>query len=342
MEILENVSLSDKTTFKLGGRAKYYAHIVDIAELKDALVFVREKNIPFYILGSGSNTVCVSEKYPGLIVHLELRGVEFVPEGNDVLVLVAAGENWDDLVQETVDRGLYGLENLSHIPGTVGAAPVQNIGAYGAEVSSVIESVDALNIQTREIETISNEQCSFGYRTSKFKREFKAGKQQYVIVAVTFKLKKNGQLVTNYKDVETYRIEHGIDEFDLNTLRTAIIAIRAGKFPDWNVVGTAGSFFMNPIISRNHLEKVRVTYPEIVSFDVSDDEAKVPAGWLIEHVCNLKGCRVGGVCVSPKHALVLLNDHNGTIEELIELKNMVTECIKAKTGIELIPEVNLI
>ncbi len=335
MNIETNVSLKNLTTFKIGGAASYFALVETREKLLEAISFADEKKLSWFILGGGSNVLVSDEGYKGLVIKLAIKGIDFKDLGDTVEATVGAGESWDGFVETCVSRSLYGIENLSAIPGTVGAAPVQNIGAYGMEVKDAIRSVVVCNTECLTFETLNKEECRFGYRDSIFKKP--EGKK-YSIVEVVFELKKKSSLVTSYKDVAAY-FERLKKIPTLTDVRAAIIEIRKGKFPDLNKYGTAGSFFKNPIITREHYQKLLLTYPAMPHYPVGNCHVKIPLAWILDNVCNIKGARRGDVGSYPQQALVLVNWGNATAVEVKAYAQEISSLVKSKSGIDIEPEV---
>lgn len=327
----KEVSLKEYTTMKTGGNARYFFVAKSINDVKEAVVFAKNKNLTFFILGGGSNVIVSDDGLGGVVIKMEIGGITFDNTGkNTVMVTAGGGVEWDCLVEEAVNKNLYGLENLSLIPGTVGAAPVQNIGAYGVEAGDVISFVEVLDTDTMEIKRITNTQCLFGYRDSLFKSE--KGKN-FVILSVVFNLKKKGELNMRYKDIEEYFLKKNIEP-NIKSLRSAIIEIRTSKLPDMEKVGTVGSFFKNPIITEERLEMLLNTYPDLKYFP-EGESFKVSAAWLLDKVGKWKGVRKGSACVYEHQALVLINCGGSTTKEIISLANEMQNNIKEKTGVSL-------
>ena len=338
MEIQEHVDLAPYTTLKVGGPARYLVTVTSLQDLEQARLFAQQIGVPVFVLGQGSNVLVSSDGYPGLVIVNQIKGKNYQqnPDGS-VTVTYGAGENWDTLVADTVDRGLWGLENLSHIPGTVGATPVQNVGAYGVEVSDRIVFVDALSLATGERRTFSPADCQFSYRDSYFKTE--AGRN-WVIVSVTFSLSPDSSAaVLGYADLLTFT-ESKVD-FSQLELRNEIIRIRSEKFPDWQQVGTAGSFFKNPIVTQNHLEELLSEYPDIPHYLQSDGRSKIALGWVLDKICGLRGYCEGNVCLSQHQALVLLN-HGDSAAAVQQFVSYVQAAVYKKTKIEIEPEVRFV
>jgi UDP-N-acetylmuramate dehydrogenase len=336
MEILENVSLSDFTTMRVGGPARFFCKIKNEKDLKEAVSFVKQKNIPFFILGGGSNVVFSDDGFQGMILKIELSGIVFREEKGKLLVTAGAGVVWDKLVEETVTRGLYGLENLSFIPGLVGSAPVQNIGAYGVEVKDFIVSVNALDTETLKIKKFNNKECSFGYRDSFFKTT--EGKK-YIITGVVFSLKKNGELKTDYKDVKEYFSSCDISSPNVRDVRNALIEIRTKKLPDTNKDFTAGSFFKNIVMPDADADELLKKYPDIAVYSASPGYKKFATAWVLDHICGLRGMQKGNVGTYKNQALVIVNNGNATAKEIMEFAEGLQKCVKEKTGIEIEREV---
>src|SRR5690606_9751867 len=302
MTILHNSSLKNYNTFGIDVKAKTFISVETIEDLKTVL----QKNYAedLFILGGGSNML-LTRDIDSTVLHIGLKGKQIIEETEaDVLIEINAGENWHEIVLWTLENNWGGFENLSLIPGNIGTAPIQNIGAYGTEIKDNLVAVKAINIQTLEIREFSNEECSFGYRDSIFKNKEKG---KYIILSVTFKLKKKEHLVkTNYGTIAQALEEMGIKDPSIKDVSDAVIKIRKEKLPDPQILGNSGSFFKNPVVDKDHLEKLKNIYPEIPSYEVGKGEYKIPAGWLIEKA-GLKGYREGDAGVHKNQALVLVN-----------------------------------
>lgn len=340
--IEENIPLRDFTTFHIGGSARYFAVVNNISELKEAIHFSKNNKIPFWILGGGSNVLISDQGYPGLVIKNEIKKKEII----DDLVTVAfgSGENWDEAVEFTVAHNLTGLENLSGIPGTVGASPVQNIGAYGSEIKDTLSQVKVLNTETNEEEIFTNEQCQFAYRHSIFKKiEYK----KYIITEVSFKLNKytegnKDKLNISYKDLNNYFLEHKDIPVSLRNVREAVLEIRKGKFPNTLEFGLAGSFYKNPIITEEKYRELTLTYQNLPNYAAGDGLVKIPLAWILDHVCQLRGYRVGNVGLHKDQPIVLVNYGGATKEEIINFSNQIKKNVKEKIGIEIEEEVEMI
>lgn len=338
MEIIENYSLKLYNTFGIEAKAKYFADVVTIQDLRKVLVFRRQKDLPILFIGGGSNMLFVDD-FPGIVLKLNLKGIEIINEDDDFVYVKAQGsENWHNFVEWTLQNDFGGLENLSLIPGNVGTAPMQNIGAYGVEVKDYIEEVQTLVLETGDERTFTNEECHFGYRESVFKNELRG---QYVLVAVTFKLtKKNHKLHMEYGAIKSELEKEQIFDPTIQEISAAVIKIRQSKLPDPSQIGNSGSFFKNPVISNEEFAEIEKLHPEISHFK-TDLGVKLAAGWLIEHA-GWKGKRFGDAGVHDKQALVLVNYGNATGREIYDLSERIIEDVKAKYGVTLVREVNII
>lgn len=335
--IQTNVDISSFTTFGLPARVKQFATFSSVDELKQ-LLQQKPENTPLMLLGGGSN-VLFTQDFDGLLLKNEIMGFEIVEKsGDDVLVKAGAGENWHSFVIRTINLNLGGLENLSLIPGSVGASPMQNIGAYGREIKDVFHSLEAYHLPTGEIHTFNNQQCGFGYRESVFKRQFK---NQYVIVSVTYQLTKKHQLNTSYGAINEQLQAMGIENPTIKDVSNAVIAIRSSKLPNPKEIGNAGSFFKNPVIEKQLYNQLVANYPDMPNYPVDELHVKVPAGWLIENA-GWKGKTYDNYGVHKNQALVLVNYGGATGKQLYELSEAIIADIQTKFNIELEREVNII
>ncbi len=333
-------SLKDLHTFGMDVKAAHFVEYSSVEELLHVLprLWGEWKELPFFHMGGGSNLLFLREYYPGVIFHSAIMGWQVVKEDEEILHLrVGAGVVWDDLVSYCVCQGWGGMENLSLIPGEVGASAVQNIGAYGVEAKDLIVSVDAIDIATGEYRTFSLHECSYGYRKSIFKEELKG---KYIITHVTYCLHKHPEFRLDYGNIRTEleRMETGVS---LESVRSAVIRIRESKLPDPKVLGNAGSFFMNPIVPRETMECIRQDYPTMPYYEVDENLVKIPAGWMIEQ-CGWKGRAMGRAAVHDKQALVLVNLGGATWLEVKNLCDTVRHDVKEKFNVEIHPEVNFI
>ncbi|MFA5850393.1 MAG: UDP-N-acetylmuramate dehydrogenase [Bacteroidales bacterium] len=335
MKILRNKNLKNHNTLGLNVFAKYYASPANKDELLALLRNPQYSGLSKMVLGSGSNVLFTSD-YDGLVIHPAMQEIVVTGEDENYLFIrVGAGVVWDDLVRYTVAKGWGGLENLSWIPGCVGAAPVQNIGAYGAEAKDTITEVEYTDITTGEETIIKGEDCRFGYRDSIFKRELKS---KVIITYVSFKLSKLPLINSNYADVS--QALQGFDCPTIQNLRDIIIDIRKRKLPDPAEVGNAGSFFKNPVVSDGVANSIRMSHPTLRIFPATEGFCKLPAAWLIEQ-CGFKGKRYGSVGVHAIQPLVLLAYEGASGEELIKLSDMIRKTVFEKFGVEIEPEVNV-
>lgn len=305
MDIHTNIPLKNLTTMKLGGPAKYFAEVHTVQELHELYQDAQSKNIPVFILGGGSNVIAHDEGYPGLVLRMKITGFEVVADDlNSTTIKIGGGELWDETVKRTVDMRLTGIEAMSAIPGTSGAAPVQNIGAYGQEIADTLVSLEAYDTTTHSIVTLQNADCGFAYRHSIFR-----GDQQgrYVITSITLKLSKSLPAPPFYDALQKYFDEHAISIFTQQIVRDAVMAIRADKLPDPTVRPNTGSFFKNAIIEQWQLADLKARFPDIKTYEMGDGRVKVPSGWLIENA-GFKGKFLHGMRVNDKNALVLINE----------------------------------
>jgi UDP-N-acetylmuramate dehydrogenase len=320
MEIHTNIPLKHHLTMKLGGPARFFTEVRTTDELLSVYRNARSKNLPIFILGGGSNIVAKDEGFAGLIIRIRIPGFEIINDDiNTTIIKVGAGESWDETVKKTVDMHLTGIEAMSAIPGTFGAAPVQNIGAYGQEIADTLVSLEAYDSETDKIVTLTNEQCGFSYRNSIF-RSTETGR--YVITNVTVKLSKSMPQPPFYESLQAYLDEHKITLFTHQTIRDAVIAIRAEKLPDPALKPNTGSFFKNAIVENWQLEELRKTYPDIQIFDMGNGTSKIPTGWLIEKA-GLKGQLLHGMRVHDKNALVLINESASSYTDLAQARDEI-------------------
>lgn len=338
MQLQQNVSLKPYNTFGINVLAKYFASFSTVDELAELLnnSKLQTTNSPL-ILGGGSN-ILFTKNFDGLILKNELKGINLVDEDADYYyVKAAAGEAWHHLVLHCISNNYAGIENLSLIPGNVGASPMQNIGAYGVEIKDIFHSLEAYHIQEQKTITFSLQDCQFGYRESVFKRRYKG---QFVILAVTYKLRKQPVFNTSYGAINTELEQMGIKDLSIQAISQAIINIRSSKLPDPKKIGNAGSFFKNPQISKFRLHVMKDDYEKIPAYPVDDMYYKIAAGWLIEQ-CGWKGFRKGDAGCNPLQALVLVNYGNARGKEIFDLSTEIIQSVEAKFGITLEREVNI-
>jgi len=333
MQLEQNISLKPYNTFGIDVPAEYFTELSDIGQLSELTSLQQQK----HIIGGGSN-ILLTKPVQGLAIHNILKGISVEKEDNDhVWLKAASGEVWHNLVLYAINNGWGGLENLALIPGTVGASPMQNIGAYGAEAKETIESVTCWHWQEKTFVEYNNSECAFGYRDSIFKHGLK---DKVFITSVVYKLRKQPAFNTSYGAIEQELGEMGVTELSVKAIAQAVINIRTSKLPDPKQAGNAGSFFKNPTIPVAHYERLHSEYPDIPSYNVSDTMIKVPAGWLIEK-CSWKGYRSGDIGVHARQALVLVNYGNAKGSDIWKLSGDIFQSVQEKFRIELEREVQV-
>lgn len=334
-----NINLQPYNSFGFDAVAKQFVEINAVSDLQTLIksgALPRQKTL---ILSGGNNILFQNEVFDGLVIYINTKGIEIIKEGgNEVVVRAQAGEDWPDFVRFCVGKGWHGVENLAHIPGKVGAAPVQNIGAYGMELKDSFAQCEAMDLVTGETKVFTKEECRFGYRESVFKGELKG---RYVITSVDFLLKKDAPLNLEYGNIKAYLEENGIPRPTLQQLHDAICTIRDAKLPDVKQIGSAGSFFKNPVIERAQFETLLKEYPTMPHYDEPNGKVKVPAGWLIEQA-GWKGWRDEHVGVYDKQALVLVHYGGGKGQDIVQLAHRIQESVEEKFGIRISPEVNFV
>lgn len=337
MYVQENKSLRKLNTFSIEAKAQFYTEIESVEALLEIIQASEWKTVPKFILGGGSNILLIHD-IPGLVIHNRIKGIKVLDENEDHIWLhVGGGEIWHEFVLYCVEHQLAGVENMSLIPGTIGAAPMQNIGAYGVEVREVIESVEAIYLDSGEKKVFANEACQFGYRDSIFKHDLKG---KIMITGVVFKLNKKPVFRTDYGDISRTLTEMNLP-VSIKNISDAVINIRKSKLPDPLEIGNAGSFFKNPEITQSAFESLKSKYPVLHGYPTTSDLVKVPAGWLIEQA-GWKGYQEGEVGVHNRQALVLVNYANGTGSEVEALARKIQKSVLDQFGIELSMEVNFI
>ena len=338
MNIIENYPLLKLNTFGIDVKAKYFTSINTINELIEVTKTNVFKDLELLILGGGSN-ILFTKDFDGLVILNNIKGKEIIDQNQQSIFLkIGAGENWHELVMYCVDNGWGGIENLSLIPGNTGTAPMQNIGAYGVEIKETFIELEALEISSGKIVKFNNSDCEFGYRESVFKNKMK---NQYIILNITLELKKNPVLNINYGDVKAILESQNIKNPTIKEVSNAIISIRQSKLPDPKKIGNSGSFFKNPIVSLNQLELIKKKYPNVVNYEINENEFKIAAGWLIERA-GWKGKKFNNYGIHEKQALVLVNYGLANGMEIFELSEKIILDIKDKFGITLEREVNII
>jgi UDP-N-acetylmuramate dehydrogenase len=337
----KNKSLKPLTTFGIEAKARYFAAPETLDEIENLLAEAQKNGIPLFILGGGSNVVFARD-FDGLVICPQIKGIEVVDEDSEhVLLKVGAGVVWDDFVRYAVEHNLGGVENLSAIPGNLGASPVQNIGAYGMEAKDSIVVANGVFIENGAQFTLQNAECHFAYRDSIFKNELK---QKTIVTHAVFRLSKKPEYKLDYGNLNDELSKY--DEINLHNIRQSVIAIRASKLPDPKELGNAGSFFKNPVVEQTEVERLLKLFPLMPvyptdSSDVSSTKVKLSAGWLIEK-CSLKGYRENNIGVHHKQALVLVNYGEGTASELISFARMIQTKVFDKFGVTIEPEVNIV
>lgn len=326
--------LKEHNTFGIEARCSCFVEYTSVEEAQAVARELTSSGAPYLIIGSGSNLL-LTKDFEGTVVHSAIKGITLQ---DDSLVRCGSGEVWDEVVAWCVSHGLYGAENLSLIPGEVGASAVQNIGAYGAEVKDLIVSVEAVEIATGKIHVFTASDCQYGYRDSRFKHEWK---NRFLVTYVTYRLSRIADAKTDYGNIRAEMERRGLKEVDAQQLRQIVIDIRNAKLPDPKVTGNAGSFFMNPIVSREKFEQLLAAYPQMPHYYIDAAHEKIPAGWLIEQ-CGWKGRKLGRAGVHDRQALVLVNCGGATGDEIVTLFQTIQQDVRERFGIDIHPEVNVI
>lgn len=337
MQIKENYDLTKLNTFGVSAQARFFTELKEEKDLEELLNTEIFKNNKKLFLGGGSN-ILFTEDFEGLVILNKQKGIYIIEEnGEFVLIKAMGGEIWHDLVMFGVSRGYWGIENLSLIPGSVGAAPMQNIGAYGVELGDTLESLEAIELETSKKVVFKNSECEFGYRDSVFKNKLK---DKYFISSITLKLSKIPKPDTSYKILKDYLETNKIEPNEPKKISDAVVSIRKSKLPDPKDIGNAGSFFKNVFVSGEELVKLQDSFPEIPSFE-EEGFVKIPAGWLVEE-CGWKGRKEGNVGMHEKQALVLVNYGGASGKEIKALAESIIASVYSKFGLKLTPEVNMI
>ncbi len=336
MKDIHDYSLLAHNTFGIEARCRRFLEFVSIEEAQQLVGSLTEKDNPLLILGSGSNLLLTGD-YQGTVLHSAIHGIHVVEQDDVVYLECGSGEIFDDVVAFAVEHGYHGAENLSIIPGEVGASAVQNIGAYGVEAKDIIYKVEAVEIATGKVVVFNNEDCEYSYRQSKFKHEWR---DKYLVTHVAYRLSKKFTPDLDYGNIRTALAAKGIDNPTAQQLRDVIIEIRNAKLPDPKVQGNAGSFFMNPIVDKAKYEELAAQYTNMPHYTIDAEHEKIPAGWMIDQ-CGWKGKSLGKAGVHDKQALVLVNRGGATGEEILKLCNTICKDVFEKFGIEIHPEVNI-
>lgn len=337
MPLLENHSLKQLNTFGIDVNAKLYADVYSEADLAEVFSNPLVKENKLLVLGGGSNMLFIKD-YDGLVLKISIKGIAVKEEGDEVLVTAGAGEVWDSLVKHCVTNGYAGIENLTLIPGTVGASPIQNIGAYGVEIKDVFESCTAFEIATGQIKTFSRADCEFAYRESVFKGKLKG---QFIVTSVTYRLSRKANLQTHYGAINTELERRGIAEPTMADVSEVVAAIRVSKLPDPSTIGNAGSFFKNPMIDKLVFDELVLRFPDMPHYPAADGRVKLAAGWLIE-ACGFKGMVDGNTGTWKNQALVLVNHGGATGHEVYRFSEKIINTVQQKFGVLLEREVNIL
>lgn len=338
MKVQQNISLKSFNTFSIDVLAKEFAVFSSADELTELLTTNNKQQASTLILGGGSN-ILLTKDYDGLVLKNEIKGIELINENeHHIDIRVGAGENWHEFVLNCIQHDWAGVENLSLIPGNVGASPMQNIGAYGVEIKDVFYSLEAYNYNDKKVYTFTLNDCEFGYRESVFKRKYK---NQFVILNVTYRLNKQPKFNASYGAIEQELEKMGVQELSIQAISQAVINIRSSKLPDPKVIGNAGSFFKNPSVTKEQYESIKLKYPNVVGYVNADGSIKLAAGWLIEQ-CGWKGYRKGDAGCHARQALVIVNYGNAKGSDIYNLSEEILQSVKEKFNVTLEREVNII
>jgi UDP-N-acetylmuramate dehydrogenase len=338
MQIQSDVSLKDYSTMRLGGNAKHLVHVTSKQELADAVAWAEERHLPMLVLGGGSNII-FSNGYEGLVIVNRITGFDVLDDTHEgVTIRIGAGENWDGAVGRAVDMNLHGIEFLSAIPGTAGGTPVQNVGAYGAQISDVFVELEAYDLQTHQFATLNKEDCGFTYRNSIFKAP---ENRRYIIASITLRLTKDVPKPPFYESLQAYLDEHRIMTYTPQVIRDAVKAVRAVRLPDPSRMANTGSFFKNPIITADEAADLLERYPDMAHWPTPDGRVKLAAGWLVEHA-GLKGYRSHGMATYEHHALVIVNESAESYDDLALFKQEIIDKVHNQFGVTLEQEPELL
>ena len=332
MDVMTNISLKQYTTMKLGGEARYMATADSPGDVVSLYRNARKENLPIFVLGGGSNVITHDEVFEGIVLLNKIKGFEVISETDETTdVKIGAGEVWDEVVEKAIGLGLQGIEAMSGIPGTAGAAPVQNVGAYGQEIADTLISLEAYDSKTDTIVTISADECDFSYRNSIFRDKEKG---RYCILNITLRLNKAEPKPPYYASLQRYIDENDIREVNLSVIRVAVLNIRSEKLPDPAELPSAGSFFKNALVEKWKLEELQKEYSDIPNYAMSDGRYKIPTGWLIDKA-GLRGYRSHGMRVYEKNALVLVNDSATGYDDLAAIREEIVQIVFDKFGIKI-------
>lgn len=332
MDVMTNISLKQYTTMKLGGEARYMATADSASDVVSLYRNARKENLPIFVLGGGSNVITHDEVFEGIVLLNKIKGFEVISETDETTdVKIGAGEVWDEVVEKAIGLGLQGIEAMSGIPGTAGAAPVQNVGAYGQEIADTLISLEAYDSKTDTIVTISADECDFSYRNSIFRDKEKG---RYCILNITLRLNKAEPKPPYYASLQRYIDKNDIREVNLSVIRVAVLNIRSEKLPDPAELPSAGSFFKNALVEKWKLEELQKEYSDIPNYAMSDGRYKIPTGWLIDKA-GLRGYRSHGMRVYEKNALVLVNDSATGYDDLAAIREEIAQIVFDKFGIKI-------
>jgi UDP-N-acetylmuramate dehydrogenase len=341
MSIQENISLAGYSTMRLGGQARYLTEVKNLHDVQEAVNWAKQSNLPIIMIGRGANIVWRDEGYGGLVLVNKIKGKELLRQDDHATTIkFGGGENWDEAVKWSVDKKLSGLEFMSLVPGTVGAAPVQNVGAYGGELSDVLLEVETFDIRLNNFTILQNHDCSFAYRTSRFKT---TDRGRFLITSVTVTLSKINAKPPFYDSLQAYIDEHGIDKFTPKNIREAVIAIRTAKLPDPEKVSNNGSFFTNPLVSAQQYQQIQASYPDAKGWPMNDGRVKLAAGWMVEKA-GFKGYSdpETGMATWPNQALVLVNQTARNTADLLAFRQKIIDKVQAMFGVTLEQEPELL
>ena len=332
MDVMTNISLKQYTTMKLGGEARYMATADSASDVVSLYRNARKENLPIFVLGGGSNVIMHDEVFEGIVLLNKIKGFEIISENDETTdIKIGAGEVWDEVVEKAIGLGLQGIEAMSGIPGTAGAAPVQNVGAYGQEIADTLISLEAYDSKTDTIVTISADECDFSYRNSIFRDKEKG---RYCILNITLRLNKAEPKPPYYASLQKYIDDNDIREVNLSVIRVAVLNIRSEKLPDPAELPSAGSFFKNALVEKWKLEELQKEYNDIPNYAMSDGRYKIPTGWLIDKA-GLRGYRSHGMRVYEKNALVLVNDSATGYDDLAAIREEIVQIVFDKFGIKI-------
>ena len=332
MDVMTNISLKQYTTMKLGGEARYMATADSASDVVSLYRNARKENLPIFVLGGGSNVIMHDEVFEGIVLLNKIKGFEIISENDETTdIKIGAGEVWDEVVEKAIGLGLQGIEAMSGIPGTAGAAPVQNVGAYGQEIADTLISLEAYDSKTDTIVTISADECDFSYRNSIFRDKEKG---RYCILNITLRLNKAEPKPPYYASLQKYIDDNDIREVNLSVIRVAVLNIRSEKLPDPAELPSAGSFFKNALVEKWKLEELQKEYSDIPNYAMSDGRYKIPTGWLIDKA-GLRGYRSHGMRVYEKNALVLVNDSATGYDDLAAIREEIVQIVFDKFGIKI-------